>query len=499
MHYDRRAGGNLMRAFGFLMCTLSAAIAATTARAEGVQLGGPTVFDLPLGAHATELPTGPFTGYACGTEGGPPGRPLAGWTGYAACAPEAATGFREVYFEYDNERQYVAWALGLGAEAAPYQPTSAYDIPVIASALFDGEGFQVGLRLVSDPRVAVEVRERGSALGAFLIARYGGDWSCSDIPATAGEQPYRGALIKTDCELSFAGEGTRLRTEIRQLRRAGQSAVDRDTNLPTAGQFESSTRFEMVLDGGVRDRAARLAAFAARPASPPSQGELLVERAMNCPGCDLAHADLKRANLANARLAGANLAGANLHEANLSGADLSGANLEGANINHATLRRAVLAGASLRNAMLYETRLDGADLRGADLSFALAGAAHFPGAQLDGAALVDADFRAARINDADLRGADLRGAWFDGAQMMRSDLSDADLSAAILPGANLAGAVLLRTDLRQADLIRADLRGADLSAADLRGARLTFANLAGATTTAAIVDAAAAGGEPPAS
>ncbi|MCC6981751.1 MAG: pentapeptide repeat-containing protein [Bauldia sp.] len=475
------------------VCALGAVLIAGPAAAqapalEAAGLYAPSAFDLALGAHASELPTDQFIRYACGTNGGPPSRPLAGWTGFAECRPDPSTGFHEVYFLYDNELEYVSKARGLVTQAALYQYTSAYEIPVVASALFDDDGFYVGLRLITDPRVPVALREKGSALGNFLIARYGEGWACEELPRLPGEQPYLGSLIKRACMLSAPNENAVLSLEIHQFRKAGQGAIDLGNNLPTEGQFESSTRFEMMLDGPVENGAARAAEIAARPPAGPSERELLAARALNCPGCDLQDADLKRANLSGAQLAGANLTGANLHEADLSNADLTGAILDGANINHAILRRANLEGASLKNVMLYETRLDGANLTGAAMNGALAGMAHFPGAQLVDVVMIDGDLRAARINDANLSRADLRGTWFDDAQMMRADFSEARLAQTIMWGVNLTGAKLAGADMRASDLIRANLRGADLSGADLTEARLTFANLADTTLTGAVFE-----------
>jgi uncharacterized protein YjbI with pentapeptide repeats len=480
-----------MRHIGLLAGLAAGFLAAAPAAAQGVNDAGlyaPSAFDLELGAHASELPTEEYIRFACGTNGGPPSRPLPDWTAFAQCRPEAASGLHEVYFQYDNELEYISKARGLVTQAALYQYTSAYEIPVVASALFDDNGFYVGLRFVTDPRVPVALRERGSALGNFLMARYGEGWACTDLPPAAGEQPYLGSLIKRRCTLSVPAQDAALSLEIHQFRKAGQGAIDLGNNLPTEGQFESSTRFEMLLDGGVDNASGRLAEIAARPPAGPSEKDLLVARAMNCPGCDLTDADLKRANLANANLAGANLAGANLHEADLSGANLSGAILDGANINHAILRSANLESASLKNVMLYETRLDGANLTGAEMNGALAGMAHFPRAQLAGITMIDGDLRAARINDANLAGADLRGTWFDDAQMMRADFSQARLSQTIMWGVNLTEAKLAGADMQAADLIRANLRSADLSGANLSEARLTFANLADATLTGTVLD-----------
>ena len=462
-------------------------LGSAAAQEAGAGLYAPSAWDLVLGSHASELPSEQFIRYACGTNGGPASRPLPDWTGFGQCRPEAS-GLREVYFQYDNELEYISKARGLVTQVALYQYTSAYEIPIIVSGLFDEDGFLIGIRMVTDPRVPVALRERGRALSNFLMARYGEGWTCIDLPALPGEQPYQGSQVKRRCELDLPAEGQHIVLEAHNYRRAGQTAIDPVNNIETAGQFESTTRFELTLSAGIDDREARLAAIAARPEPPPTEKELLIARALDCPGCDFHEADFKRADLTNARLAGANLAGVNLHEANLTGADLSGAILDGANINHAILLRANLAGASVNNVMLFETRLDGADLTDASLRGALAASSHMPRAVLAGIVMIDGDLRNARINDADFTGADLRGTWFDDAQIMRSDFSEALLSQTTMWGANLTGANLSGADLRYADLIRANLRGADLTGADLSDARLTFANLSEATLTGAVLD-----------
>ena len=129
------------------MAALSPAVAQ-----DGEPVSRWTVWDLELGRHAWELPRGEFFEFACGTNGGPPSLPLAGWAEYGRCPPERETGRREVYFRYDDEPEYWARAHNLETRIAMYQGTRAYDIPVIVSGLFDGNGFLIGIRVASDSR-----------------------------------------------------------------------------------------------------------------------------------------------------------------------------------------------------------------------------------------------------------------------------------------------------------------------------------------------------------
>ena len=473
-------------------------LAATNATAqEPVPIDEPSLWDLVVGAHASELPLDDFTNYACGTNGGPPSLPLAGWGEYASCRPDAATGLHEVYFEYDNELELIFKARGLLTQAAVYEYTSVYSRPIIASALFDDDGFFVMLRAVTDPRFATALREQAVTLGGFLTARFSGPWSCEDLPRIEGEQPYNGRYQKERCQTADA-EGHSVMVETHNYRRPGQARVNAQ-GLPTEGQFWSETRLEISLVGDVPDRDARLEAIAQRGDPGPSERDLLIARAMDCPGCDLTGADLKRADLTGANLAGANLTGANLHEAVLRSADLTSAVLDEANLNGADVRLAALPGASMQRAMMYRAMFDGADLSQANLTEAAAGLVSLSRTNLAGAVMWAVDLRNARITDADLRGADLRFSWAHGAQFIRSDLSGAILSDTVMVGVNLTQAKLVGAELLSADLLEANLRGADLRDADFSYARLTFAQMADILADGAIWDNAAlpAGFVPP--
>ena len=437
-----------------------------------------TVWDLPIGEHARLLPTEPFIDFACGTNGGPPSTLIADWSEFRRCRAEPDTGFYEVYFRYDDEAEMRKRARFFDATTTIIdRSTAANDVPVIVSALFDGDGFMVGYRVVSDPRVELAVREIGSALAGSLRARYGEDrFVCTDLPAAEGETPYQGVFLKRRCVRQGVGSDLTLLLEARHLRKRGQVAAQAQEG-PTQGQFESSTYFQAVMAQPIPDKERRLAALQGRSVS---DREALVERAKMCPGCDLRDANLKRANLAGANLAGADLTGANLHGAILAGADLTGAKLERANLNRADIKRAKLAGAILVGAMLYETRFDAADLTGAKLDGALAGRVQMIGANLADASLVQADLRSGRLNNVNFTRADLSGSRFDDAQLTRSVLAGAILIEISGWRAGMVGVDLRDADVRGADLFGANLRDADLSGADLSYARLSTAILSAA-------------------
>jgi hypothetical protein len=202
-----------------------------------------TIWDIHLGATASEIPD-EFVNYACGTNGGPPAIPLANFSQFKKCRPEAS-GLREVYFEYDDELEYRARALGLSAEIRMYAGTSVFEFPVVASVLFDDAGRVRGERMVTDPR------QQGSRrriefweLGRFLRQRFGDDhWACKDLPPEAGETPAGSLFIKSRCEKT--AEGMHLIVEQHFLQRKGQHYIDPHSGKPEPDPFESMTRFEM--------------------------------------------------------------------------------------------------------------------------------------------------------------------------------------------------------------------------------------------------------------
>ena len=434
----------------------------------------PSVWDLAIGAHASELLTDDFINYSCGTNGGPPSLPIADWTAYQTCRLDAATGLREVYFEYDDELELFFRSRGLLTQAAVYEFTSTYSRPIIASALFDDDGFMIMLRLVTDPRVATELRELAVTLSGFLFARFGAEsWTCEDLPRIEGERRYNARYEKQRCQTTDA-EGHAVMMETHHYRRPGQETHDA-RGVETTGQFWSETRLEVSLVGDVPDREARLAAIAERGDQGPSEFELLIARAMDCPGCDLSGVNLKRANLTGANLAGANLTGANLHGAILREANLTGAVLDEANLNAADVRLATLVGASMQRVLIYRAVFDGANLDQVNLNESAGGFVSLSRTSLVDAQMLAVDLRNARITDADLRGADLRFSWAHDATFIRSDLSGALLSDTVMPRANFSRTKLIDAELLSADLIDANLRAADLSGADFSYARLSFA------------------------
>lgn len=216
-----------------------------------------TIRDIALGAPVAAQPaTIEYRGYACGARGGPPRQPLRGFVDFARCAPEP-DGLREVYFEYDDELEYIARARDLDREISLYAGTTEHGYPVVVSALFDAEGVARGLRLVTDPRpdfrkdvTEADTRRRESAhqLGAILAGRFGIEPArdCKSQPPAEGESAVGSVFVKLDCERVDTAENRRYLLAVRYLRKAGQTG--RDPRVPsqlTTGQFESSTRLEI--------------------------------------------------------------------------------------------------------------------------------------------------------------------------------------------------------------------------------------------------------------
>src|SRR5207249_4224918 len=81
----------------FLLAGLALTLLVDSASAQ--QHPAPRIWDIKLGTPAKDLPWTEFVDPACGTNGGPPGLPLASFAQFAKC-PEEQSGLREVSFIY---------------------------------------------------------------------------------------------------------------------------------------------------------------------------------------------------------------------------------------------------------------------------------------------------------------------------------------------------------------------------------------------------------------
>ena len=220
-------------------------------------LGRKTVWDLKIGAEISQQP-GPdsFQSYACGANGGPPRRQLGSFAEFMDCAPEPS-GLREVYFEYDDEQEYVARALQQTDNLKRFAGTAETGFPLVVSALFDAQGILRGIRLVTDPRpdarndAEADLRPRTVAhqFGALMAGRFDVEPArdCQTLPLENGESAVGGTAIKLDCLRIDQTAGRTYRLSVRLLRKAGQSG--RDPRVPTQltrNQFESMARLEIM-------------------------------------------------------------------------------------------------------------------------------------------------------------------------------------------------------------------------------------------------------------
>jgi hypothetical protein len=216
-----------------------------------------TVWDLKLGQPISAQPSpDDFQGFACGANGGPPRRQLTGWSDFKHC-PAEANGLREVYFEYDDEHEYVARAKNLPREIVRWAGTVEAGFPVMVSALFDDRGVVRAIRVVTDPRpdhrtdvIEANRRKRADAyhFGGLMAARHGIEAArdCTALSPADGETAVGALFIKQSCELIDAARGLKISLRVSFFRKPGQSGVN--PQLPTQltqGQFESSARLEM--------------------------------------------------------------------------------------------------------------------------------------------------------------------------------------------------------------------------------------------------------------
>jgi hypothetical protein len=216
-----------------------------------------SVWDLKIGHPvAAQPPPDEFRGFACGANGGPPRQPLSGWRDFARCRADAS-GLHEVYFEYDDEYEYIARARDLDREVARWAGTTEAGFPVIVSALFSADGILQGIRLVTDSRpehredtadADLKRREQAYLLGGRMAARFGIEPArdCKALPLADGESAVGDTLVKQACERTDASTGRKIILRVNFYRKPGQSGLN--PQMPTQltqGQFESSARVEI--------------------------------------------------------------------------------------------------------------------------------------------------------------------------------------------------------------------------------------------------------------
>ena len=211
----------------------------------GAQGKPPTkLWDVELGTPVAALPLDDFVDPACGTNGGPPARVLKGFDEFAQCAVDRTTGLHEVWFRYDDEREYIARARRSDLLIRQYAANMLAGQPIITSLLINDAGRVDGYRIVTDARA--EGRTRVVAYGLADIFRgmvYGPDMICKDLPPAQGERPVQELFVKQVCERHYDGKLARI--EARHYYKPGQYEVDPNDNRLTENLFESSARLEV--------------------------------------------------------------------------------------------------------------------------------------------------------------------------------------------------------------------------------------------------------------
>jgi hypothetical protein len=216
-----------------------------------------TIWDLKIGEPIAAQPKPiEFRGFACGSNGGAPRAPLTGWADFKRC-PADADGLREVYFEYDDENEYISRAHDNDREINRWAGTHEVTFPVVTSALFDDAGILKGIRLATDARpehrnditeANRRKREDSYVLGGIMASRFNIEAArdCKSLPPAEGEGSVGGLFVKQVCERHDADAGRRIVVRANLFRKPGQSAFN--PQLPTQltqGQFESSARLEI--------------------------------------------------------------------------------------------------------------------------------------------------------------------------------------------------------------------------------------------------------------
>jgi hypothetical protein len=236
---------------------LALALAACPAAGDAQGLRRANIWDLKLGEPVAAQPSpNEFRAFACGSNGGAPRQPLTGWSDFARCRAEP-NGLHEVYFEYDDELEYIARARDLEREITRWFGTTEAGFPIITSALFDANGVLKGIRLVTDSRpehrndiTEANVRKRADAymFGGIMAPRYDIDPArdCTTLAPAEGESSVGTMFVKQACDRVSATGTRKVLLRVNFFRKPGQSGVN--PQLPTElteGQFESSARVEI--------------------------------------------------------------------------------------------------------------------------------------------------------------------------------------------------------------------------------------------------------------
>ena len=202
-----------------------------------------TIWDVEIGMNWSDIPIKDFMFFACGTNGGPPGKPLKNkFADYLLCDVDQYN-LREVYFEYDDEAYY--WALAFNdTHSSSFQGTRVFSHLSIISVLFDEHGTVKGIKVVTDDRASHNHRKGAPGLFLKLEGVFGDDqWDCKDFDPGEGEIPVGESFMKKICIKEQYDKTIFIRGDY--YRKKGQTAFDRATKRHTTGYFESRTRLEV--------------------------------------------------------------------------------------------------------------------------------------------------------------------------------------------------------------------------------------------------------------
>jgi hypothetical protein len=237
----RQVGEKIRRAFVFATSAFALVLAGSV---SAQQTPLPRIWDVRLPSPVGDLPEDEWVDPACGTNGGPPGLPIATFERFERCRAEPS-GLREIWFRYDDEWEFVARAARDPDAVARNNAMVVLGQPVTLSLLVDRAGLVQGYRIFTDPRAEEEVRTHAYGIAIAFKARFGTEgWTCADLPPADGETPIFDTFVKQHCEKRADGQA--ITVESRYYRKPGQALLDPNTGLPTVNQFESSARLQVV-------------------------------------------------------------------------------------------------------------------------------------------------------------------------------------------------------------------------------------------------------------
>jgi hypothetical protein len=123
-----------------------------------------------------------------------------------------------------------------------------YAHPVVVAILVDDAGLAQGVRIITDDRVSNHDRRLAVVLSRNMKVRFG-SWGlvCEDIPMKDGEMKVGNEFIHEICRGTAAdGSGQQVLIEASYLRKKGQDAISKDTQMVNKSYYESKTWVEVA-------------------------------------------------------------------------------------------------------------------------------------------------------------------------------------------------------------------------------------------------------------